>query len=197
MGRIIHTKLRGVSRSNDDGTDRQAIIRKSCRAGDELRVYREPDNPVDPNAIAIFAYYKGVERQLGYLPSELAAELAPKLRRGKSLRVVVSEVTGGQPGYFFGVNVTVEVAESNRPDDLASAATNRPPIALRIWDHLHGLAVAGVRGSQWLKRVTVAAAIAVTSWYRRSPEWARPIVWGVGIALPVVATMLLVRTLTK
>jgi hypothetical protein len=53
----------GVSYTNEDGTDRQSIIRKYCREGTPLTLVRERDNPRDPNAVAI---YVG-PRQIGYL----------------------------------------------------------------------------------------------------------------------------------
>jgi hypothetical protein len=62
----------GVSYANDDGTDRQTMIRKLCREGTALRLMREPNNPRDPNAVAI---YVG-RSQIGYVPSEDAPRVA-------------------------------------------------------------------------------------------------------------------------
>ena len=47
--------------------------------GSPLALVRDRDNPHDPNAIAVHA---GGE-QLGFVPRELAAELAPELDGGR------------------------------------------------------------------------------------------------------------------
>ncbi len=51
--RTIHSKIRGVTKRNTDRSDRQRIIRQWCHAGDALCFVREPNNPVDRNAIEI------------------------------------------------------------------------------------------------------------------------------------------------
>ncbi len=51
--RSIHTKIRGVTKNNSDGADRQHIIRRCCHAGDALFLVRKPHNPVDSNAIQV------------------------------------------------------------------------------------------------------------------------------------------------
>lgn len=51
--RSIHTKIRGVTKENPDGANRQQIIEQYCRRGDALFLVREPNNPFDPNAIQV------------------------------------------------------------------------------------------------------------------------------------------------
>jgi hypothetical protein len=54
--------------------------------GRPLRLRRDPHNPHDPNAIAVDAAGGG---QLGWVPRELAAELAPQLDAGTPFSAVV------------------------------------------------------------------------------------------------------------
>src|SRR5882724_4895755 len=46
------SKVAGVSHENRDGSSRQRILRH-CTAPESLRLVAEPDNPVDPKAIAV------------------------------------------------------------------------------------------------------------------------------------------------
>ena len=57
------SKVVGVTRHNHDGSDRQ-VIAGQCRQGEELTLRREPDNPQDPNAVAVF---RENGDQVGYL----------------------------------------------------------------------------------------------------------------------------------
>jgi hypothetical protein len=54
--------------------------------GRPLQLRRDPDNPHDPNAIAVHATSGG---QLGWVPRELAAELAPRIDAGTPFSAVV------------------------------------------------------------------------------------------------------------
>lgn len=45
-------KVVGESFNNDDGTSRQAIIRR-CQEGETIKLVRDPDNKYDPNAIKV------------------------------------------------------------------------------------------------------------------------------------------------
>ena len=46
--RTISTKIRGVTKPNDEGMNRQRIIRQCCDSGDTLYLEREPTNPPEP-----------------------------------------------------------------------------------------------------------------------------------------------------
>lgn len=58
------------------------------RVGDALRLEREPDNPHDPNAIAVT--WRG--RKLGYVPRRDNATLAWGLDRGAPLQARISRL---------------------------------------------------------------------------------------------------------
>jgi hypothetical protein len=81
----------GVTFPNEDGTDRQIIIRKHCREGTALTLVREPANPHGSNAVAI---YVG-RSQIGYASSEDASRLAKFLDAGWSYTASVVQLYGG------------------------------------------------------------------------------------------------------
>jgi hypothetical protein len=108
----FHSKVAGTTRQNDDGTDRQKIIRDNLQPGTELIHKREPDNPYDEWAISLWVKTRTLgifetERQIGYLNTSIACDLGPYLDQGGWLRVTVSEVTGGS-GRNYGVNIFIE-----------------------------------------------------------------------------------------
>lgn len=63
-----------------------AIASDSVAPGRPLELRRDPDNPHDPNAIAVHA---GDGEQAGWVPRELAEELAPKLDAGETWSAIV------------------------------------------------------------------------------------------------------------
>jgi hypothetical protein len=113
--RSIRTKIRGVTKRNPDGTNRQRIIRECCRKGDALCLVREPRNPVDPDAIQILRIVCPDDpekpqrgEQLGYLSRELAGELAPRMDHdGFVLMAQIINVTGGESSRSLGINIEV------------------------------------------------------------------------------------------
>jgi hypothetical protein len=115
--RIIHTKIRGVSFDNPDGTSRQQIIRNCCHPGDALLLLRDRHNPVDPNAVALVRICRGPDgkatfrEQLGYLPRELAQDLSPVFDDGSlglaEILQVIGDITG-KDGYV-GVDIRAEI----------------------------------------------------------------------------------------
>lgn len=69
--KYFNTKIAGASSPNADGSSRPSIIKK-CEPMEVLRLELEPNNPGDPNAIAV----KRVDgSQLGYLEIRVASEL--------------------------------------------------------------------------------------------------------------------------
>lgn len=94
----FHTKLAGVSFEG-----RQDVVAR-LQTGEPLRLERQPDNPYDACACALFDPFG---EQVGFLNRRLAAVLAPVLDAGVEYDVEVAEVTGGTDGASFGVNVLV------------------------------------------------------------------------------------------
>jgi hypothetical protein len=69
--KYFNAKIAGASSPNADGNSRRSIIKK-CEPMEILRLELEPNNPADPNAIAV----KRVDgTQLGYLERGVASDL--------------------------------------------------------------------------------------------------------------------------
>lgn len=110
--RTIHTKVAGVTFEG-----RQLVLDKT-HAGDVVLLMLEPENKYDPNAIAVWVYYGNGNglRQIGYIPREIAAEIAPAIE-GESLLGKVFEITGGfekRDGSYasYGCIITVEIPDT-------------------------------------------------------------------------------------
>jgi hypothetical protein len=98
--RMVRSKVAGVSHANLDGSSRQRIIRKYCRAGRSLDVRLEPDNRYSEDAMGLWvrgrclliipAWY-----QVGYIKNELASQIREDVVRGCPISVRILEVTGG------------------------------------------------------------------------------------------------------
>jgi hypothetical protein len=112
---VIHSKVRGVTHDNPDKKNRQAIIKKHVKVGLPLTARREPNNPVDKNAIGLWVEIKGLlsrgESQIGYISSELAEELSHFMMKGGRLEIKVTDVTGGGRDESLGVNIEIKKVE--------------------------------------------------------------------------------------
>ncbi|MBV8372815.1 MAG: DEAD/DEAH box helicase [Candidatus Eremiobacteraeota bacterium] len=93
----FHTKIAGVSFEG-----RQDII-GGLRTGVSLDLIRQPENPHDSNAIAV--YYGALP--LGYIRKGIAVHLAPAIDAGARYRANVASLTGGGQKHR-GVNIFVE-----------------------------------------------------------------------------------------
>ena len=105
---------------------RQAVV-SGLSVGEELAVVRDPNNPVDANAIALRTLSGA---QVGFLRRQIAAHLAPNLDGGMRYLAHVSAVTGGDEGRSYGANI--EVCREDAADDgerLAQASAQRSRLA--------------------------------------------------------------------
>lgn len=119
MQGIIHSKVRGVTFEG-----RQDIIRRAVRPGMRLDAIREPKNPHGSNTIGLWA---GRE-QIGYLSSDLAAELAPQVDAGQPIVVTVTDLTGNGPGESIGVNIVIDTqSDAAEPAQMTIAAGRLSP----------------------------------------------------------------------
>jgi HIRAN domain-containing protein len=71
----------GAGRHHADAIESDAVA-----PGSRLELRRDPDNEHDPNAIAVLA---SDGEQVGWVPRELAAELAPQLDEGRPWSALV------------------------------------------------------------------------------------------------------------
>lgn len=96
MDRLTHwyTKVAGVTHPNDDGSDRQTILRR-CRPGEQVDLEHEEDNPYDPNAVRVL---RENGEQLGYLNAGMARNVVADAMAGFMWAVYVTDLTGGTRG---------------------------------------------------------------------------------------------------
>jgi len=89
-----------------------------------VRIVAEPDNPFDKNALAIYVAIEGEVCQIGYVPKENAAALAPFLE-GEPLTGHIVAITGGfvksdNTVASLGVDVVFALPEETNPADFAA-----------------------------------------------------------------------------
>jgi hypothetical protein len=72
----------------------EALAADEVEPGRPLELRRDPDNPHDPNAIAV--HLPG-GAQVGWVPREVAAELAPRIDAGEPLSAVVLREARSSP----------------------------------------------------------------------------------------------------
>jgi single-stranded-DNA-specific exonuclease len=100
----FYTKVFGVSFEG-----RQNIV-AGLEKGDALDLVREPENPHDPNAIAV----RYGRLQLGYLRREIALQLAPNIDAGERYAATIGSITGGG-AKNVGVNIHVRRERPKAP----------------------------------------------------------------------------------
>ncbi|MHB8066356.1 MAG: HIRAN domain-containing protein [Desulfobaccales bacterium] len=79
--------------------NRASIIRRYCQVGIEAVLKREPDNPHDPNAIAVFIMVPRLFgflgrnlQQIGYIKANTAKGLAKRMDAGLSIQANIINV---------------------------------------------------------------------------------------------------------
>lgn len=94
---------------------RQGVLER-CTRDMPCRLEPEPTNKYDPNAIKVMvATGPGTVEQVGYVPKNLAALIAPRLQ-GESVMVQIVEITGGfeQSGgrrASYGMNISITLPD--------------------------------------------------------------------------------------
>lgn len=106
----FYTKIRGVTQTNSNTSKRQKLI-KNLKVGQPVFCIREPNNPFDKNAIAV---YDTEKNQLGYLSADLADSFAKSMDKGLKLTAIVKDLTGGFLRHR-GVNLYVIVVPAPKP----------------------------------------------------------------------------------
>lgn len=112
------TKIVGVTRGN-----RQELLEELSEY-DEIELVREPNNPHDPNAIAVL---NPDGKKLGYIRAGLAEELSRlmELYPDSVLLGDIIEVTGGEGGKNYGCNIEISMIQSNDENYKASTIAQK------------------------------------------------------------------------
>lgn len=117
----IYSKIAGVTYSNEDGIERQDIIRAFVRKGMELQLIPEPDNQYSKNALALFVHAKiGIFNKkkpyrVGYIKNDLADRFSKELDTGNRIFVDVTDITGGTKEHKTrGVNIKIKIIQPTK-----------------------------------------------------------------------------------
>ncbi|WP_422923678.1 hypothetical protein [Singulisphaera sp. PoT] len=212
-GDVIRSKIAGVTFTNGDGTRRQDLIRAYCRPGLRLGVVIEWDNPHATESAAIALCLED-GRQLGYVRNNdrLVARLLAHLVGGGSLEVRVLQVTGGEGDKEnLGVNIEIRLlSSSEKPRPAGHESDDSWERALSAETQPAGYDFNASRKAPdgclagCLPSLLIVLSLPITlpfaairrapAAYRRLPEWARPIVWGLGAGLAFLLLVILLRS---
>lgn len=100
-------RLVGERYDNPNGTSRQDELAQ-CSIGEAVTLQREPDNPVDPGAVAVYSC-RGV--QLGYVGADRAAWIRGKIDRGYDIEASIEKLMGdGESEMPLGAVLSVELS---------------------------------------------------------------------------------------
>jgi len=127
-------KVSGVTFDNDDGSDRQSIIKK-CRRGEPLIFQQDPNNPFSVYATKVLWESPGFLgrkiQQIGYAPEYMAERIVSSVWTDMAVEGVILEVTGGtreKPtrGLNFAVIFSApDVSDVERQDYVAAILAER------------------------------------------------------------------------
>ena len=93
--------------NNADGTSRQREL-ALCQHGEPVIMIREPANPRDRMAVALFSV-RGI--QIGYLSREHAQWIGKEMDDGREASAVVTSVASkGRPGTALALSIRVTIA---------------------------------------------------------------------------------------
>ena len=112
------TKIVGVTRGN-----RQELLEELSEY-DEIELVREPNNPHDPNAIAVL---NPDGEKLGYIRAGLARDLVAYMELYPNSILVgeILEITGDEVGKNYGCNIEISMIHSNDENHKASTIAKK------------------------------------------------------------------------
>lgn len=108
MMKDLEAAVVGLPFPNPDGSSRNAVAAR-LEVGHLLVMVREPHNPYDPNAVAVYEAIVNVwptdidwkpDGQLGYVPKGLAAIYAPLMDEGAMVFGTVTSKNEKSPGKY-------------------------------------------------------------------------------------------------
>jgi hypothetical protein len=85
-------RLVGERFDNEDGSSRQEELAR-CAVGEPVELIREPSNPHDPSAVAVYSCRRV---QIGYVGADRSAWIGSKMDRGYPVRAIIGKLGGGR-----------------------------------------------------------------------------------------------------
>lgn len=135
----IRSKITGVTFKNDDGTDRQELIRKYCRPGTNLYLETDPENPHGTHAVKVFAQTPTGLQQVGWVKGgeeaweNLDDQIFHALEANQTIELFVSEITGGsKQKQTLGMNVVYRVYDLGEERQVKPPRKELSPTAKKI-----------------------------------------------------------------
>lgn len=118
------TPVRGHAFASAPPDDPAAV-----RHGAAARLVREPDNPADPLAVAVWATAAGTPWRIGYLERAVAARVAPRLDDGATVTATLAGWWDEPTGRWARPVVALQPRHVPRADtgDTPSRVWSRPP----------------------------------------------------------------------
>lgn len=97
--------------------------------GAAARLHREPDNPADPLAVAVWATGTGTPWRIGYLERAVAARVTPRLDAGATITATLAGWWDEPHGRWARPVVALQPDHAARvaPSTAASRIWSRPP----------------------------------------------------------------------
>lgn len=110
-----YTKIVGVTKENDKGTNIQDILPLLSEGG-RLILIRDFGNKYDENAIKVYYHTKNEPIHIGYLSRELAADISAFLDENPTFDLdgIVDEITSGD-GKTYGCNIRIWIQDPDEP----------------------------------------------------------------------------------
>jgi len=95
--------------------------------GDILEMRREPENPYDPNAVALL--FRG--EQVGYIPREIARQIAPLMDEGQKFTAIVKAIYKANPSPGASKIPVVDIFKEEEEKSSSVSYNNEPdPLSL-------------------------------------------------------------------
>jgi len=117
MTEFIRTNVAGVTFENEDGVQRQELIRQLVKPGLPVYLEREPSNSADPNAVIVFLNTPDNQfYQLGYLPRKIALIIAHRMDNREIVQGKITQILDVEDGTKgVEIELIMRVYETNSP----------------------------------------------------------------------------------
>lgn len=114
MIKNVKLKVVGVTFDNEDGTSRQSII-KSIGKNEKAAIFlkREPNNPYDRMAVAVYSVYG----QVGYISKDYAKIISQLMDSGEKFVARVAEIDEYKDTHYLHIIIDQIIPTVNWAED--------------------------------------------------------------------------------